>query len=78
MAERHVTMTGIVAKGGKELAGINSNYGDTATITDSCATDVDDICVEFNGTDNNDEEPTEKGSGPSSACKYTQADVGSC
>lgn len=42
-----------------------------ATITDTCATDVDDICTEYTGTDNNDEEPEEIGSGVSDACIYT-------
>ena len=33
MSERTVTISGVTAVSGKSLAGINSNYGDTATIT---------------------------------------------
>ncbi|KAH8593918.1 pectate lyase, partial [Bisporella sp. PMI_857] len=63
MYERHVIMDGISATSGAVLAGINSNYGDTATITNSVANDVDDVCTQFEGTDDNDEEPVEIGSG---------------
>lgn len=58
MSERHVTMEGVTAvKGSASLAGINSNFGDTATIkSDVCATDVETICTEYKGTENNDEE----------------------
>ncbi|OJJ80803.1 pectate lyase [Aspergillus glaucus CBS 516.65] len=71
MSERTVTISGVTAVSGKSLAGINSNYGDTATITDTCATDVDDICIEYEGNSNGDE-PEKIGSGPSDACKYTE------
>lgn len=37
--------------------GINSNYGDTATLTNIVASNVDDNCVTYTGTDDNDEEP---------------------
>ncbi|KUJ16764.1 pectate lyase, partial [Mollisia scopiformis] len=63
MYERHVIMDGITATDGSELAGINSNYGDSATITNSALTDVSDVCVTYTGTDDNDEEPVENGSG---------------
>ncbi len=57
MYERHIVLEGITATDGKYLVGINSNYGDTATIdSESCATDVKTICAEYEGTDNNDEE----------------------
>lgn len=39
--------------------GINSNYGDSCTLTDYTADDVDDVCVTYTGTDDNDEEPEE-------------------
>jgi pectate lyase len=32
MYERHVILNGITASNGKSLVGINSNYGDTATL----------------------------------------------
>ncbi|ROV95698.1 hypothetical protein VMCG_07607 [Cytospora schulzeri] len=62
MYERHVTIDGVSASSGKLLAGINSNYGDTATITNTDATDVDDICEQFKGNESGDE-PTSIGTG---------------
>ena len=55
--------------------GINSNYGDTATFSNIKASGVDDICTEYKGTDNNDEEPEKIGSGPSDACIYSESDI---
>lgn len=40
MSERTVTISGVTAVSGKSLAGINSNYGDTAAIT-VCFPDCD-------------------------------------
>ena len=77
MFERHLILGGVLADSGKTLVGINSNYGDTATITNSCLTGVKDVCVEYEGNDTGDE-PTKKGSGPSDACIYTDADVSAC
>lgn len=59
MFERHVTMSNINASGGKLLAGINSNYGDTAVIdTDTVTVDgVKSVCDTFEGNDNGDEPP---------------------
>jgi len=37
--------------------------------------DVDDICVTYTGTDDNDEEPEENGSGPSDYCIYSTSDI---
>jgi pectate lyase len=57
MYERHIVIEGVTAVDGKYLVGINSNYGDTATIDSAtCATDVKTICAEYEGTDDNDEE----------------------
>lgn len=77
MYERHVIISNVVADSGSVLAGINSNYGDTATITSTCATDVKTICEEFEGNDTGDE-PTEISSGPSNYCIYTDADATAC
>ncbi|KAK2040975.1 pectate lyase, partial [Colletotrichum somersetense] len=74
MSERHVILDNINASSGKLLAGINSNYGDTATFKSVIAKSVSDICTEFKGNDNGDE-PAEVGSGPSTACKYSNSDV---
>ncbi|KAL9106881.1 MAG: hypothetical protein Q9227_008129 [Pyrenula ochraceoflavens] len=74
MPQRHVIMDDISATEGSELAGINSNYGDTATLTNIKVSGVDDICVTYTGNDTGDE-PTENGSGPSENCKYSDSDI---
>ncbi|KAJ3959889.1 hypothetical protein N0V92_003488 [Colletotrichum tropicale] len=74
MYERHVIFDDINASSGKLLAGINSNYGDTATFTNVVAKSVKEVCTEFKGNDSGDE-PTEISSGPSTACKYSTSDV---
>ncbi|KAF7948344.1 uncharacterized protein EAE97_003755 [Botrytis byssoidea] len=76
MYERHVIMDSVTATSGKELAGINYNFGDTATFTNIVAKSVDDICVTYTGTEDNSQEPTEYGSGPDGKyCIYTESDI---
>lgn len=62
MYERHVTITGVTATNGDLLAGINSNYGDSATISSTDASGVSEICEQFEGNDTGDE-PTSVGTG---------------
>lgn len=50
------------ASNGDILAGINSNYGDTAEISGVTTSGVDTICEKFEGNSNGDE-PTSVGSG---------------
>lgn len=71
MYERHVEISGVTAVSGKVLAGINSNYGDTATFDTSSATDVKTICQEFEGNDTGDE-PESISKGPSDFCIYEE------
>ncbi|PSR75234.1 pectate lyase, partial [Coniella lustricola] len=74
MYERHVTITGVTASSGKLLAGVNENYGDTATITSTTATDMDAICATYEGNDTG-EEPTENSEGADgTTCIYDEAD----
>ncbi|KAL1635916.1 hypothetical protein SLS58_010021 [Diplodia intermedia] len=73
--ERHVVIQNVKAYSGSYLAGINSNLGDTATITDTCATSVQVFCAEYEGNTSG-EEPAEISEGPSNACIYT--DVPAC
>lgn len=55
--------------------GINSNYGDTATLTNIVANSVDDICVTYTGNADGSE-PVENGSGPDGTyCIYSTSDV---
>ncbi|KAI7334887.1 pectate lyase [Hortaea werneckii] len=75
--KRTVQMSGVWAVDGSLLAGINSNYGDTATIADSCADDVNNICTWYQGN-NNGKEPKKLGSGPSSYCIYSDSEVDDC
>ncbi|WPV10357.1 Pectate lyase H [Fulvia fulva] len=74
MYERHVIFNDITATDGKSLAGINSNYGDTATFKSVTTSGVSDICVEYEGNDTGDE-PEEISNGPSDACIYSTSDV---
>ncbi|KAL1648092.1 hypothetical protein SLS58_002419 [Diplodia intermedia] len=68
MGQRNVTIKNVKAYNGKLLAGINSNYGDVATITGTCATSVKKSCTEFKAN-NSGKEPTEISSGVSDHCK---------
>lgn len=73
-AERHVIMDGVTALTGDLLAGINYNFGDTATITNTVATDVDTICQTFTGVESGSE-PTKYGDGtPDEYCIFTASD----
>ncbi|EFX02836.1 pectate lyase [Grosmannia clavigera kw1407] len=70
MGERNVIVKNVKAYSGKKLVGINSNKGDVATITNTCATSVKEICAEYEGTTPGNE-PKEISTGISSHCKYT-------
>lgn len=54
--------------------GINSNYGDTAVLTNIVVSDVNDICVEYEGNDTG-AEPEKISSGPSDYCQYSDSDI---
>ncbi|KAI4831226.1 pectate lyase [Aureobasidium sp. EXF-8845] len=75
---RKVIINNVKATNGKYLVGINSNYGDTATITKTCAKSVKHVCQEYKGTNNNNQEPSTLGEGPSKACIYKTSDVAVC
>lgn len=62
MPERHVTITGVTASNGDLLAGVNANYGDTATISSTTTSAVEELCERFEGNDTGDE-PTSIGVG---------------
>ncbi|KAG7088836.1 hypothetical protein E1B28_012791 [Marasmius oreades] len=55
--KRTVTISNVSASGGGTLAGVNSNYGDVATIKTSTITTggVKSICDTYEGNDNGDE-----------------------
>lgn len=75
--KRTVTMSGVWAVNGDLLAGVNSNYGDTATISGTCASNVDAICAWYQGNSNG-AEPTKLGTGISSYCVYANNGVDDC
>lgn len=75
MYERHVIISGVSASGGSVLAGINYNYGDSATFSDVTVSDVDNICVTYEGNDTGDE-PTKHSSGADGTyCVYDDSDI---
>lgn len=61
MYKRTSTFTGIKVSGGGVVAGVNSNYGDKVTISDSCVLSSD-LCYKYQGNSNGDE-PTKLSSG---------------
>ncbi|KAF2266805.1 pectate lyase precursor [Lojkania enalia] len=75
--ERNVVVRNVKAYNGKVLVGINSNFGDEANITGTCASSVGTICEEFEGTQPGNE-PKSISKGPSNACKYTASAIKSC
>jgi hypothetical protein len=76
--ERHVEMSGIDARGGSLLAGVNTNYHDTASFKDITVHDVDmkmHICARFTGNNQGDE-PTKTGTGADGmTCMYSDSDI---
>ncbi|KAI0165418.1 polysaccharide lyase family 3 protein [Hypoxylon sp. FL1284] len=75
MGKRNVVVKNVKAWDGKALVGINSNFGDTASISSTCASSTKDICLEYEGTSPG-HEPKEISSGPSDYCQYSS--VSSC
>lgn len=64
---------------GKSIVGINTNYGDTATLRNIRIHGDEDrnieTCVRFTGNDSGDE-PEETGSGPDGkSCLFTDSDI---
>ncbi|MDR7324840.1 MULTISPECIES: pectate lyase [Catenuloplanes] len=72
-----IVVTVTVTAPGDLLAGVNTNYGDTATFRNITiiGDKTMDICTRFTGNSTG-KEPTRTGSGPDgTTCKYTTADV---
>jgi hypothetical protein len=74
---RSVVVKNVKAYNGKLLAGINPNFGGTATFSNTCASSVKTICEEFKGTTPGNE-PKSVSKGPSNNCKYTASAIKSC
>lgn len=58
------------ASNGEALVAINPNYGDTATISSTCATGVKEICSGYKGNSQG-VAPDKISTGQSNYCKYT-------
>ncbi|KAF7329126.1 putative pectate lyase C [Mycena kentingensis (nom. inval.)] len=75
--KRTVQINDLWAVNGDVVAGINTNFGDTATIrtTRIQGMSLNDVCARYTGNDDGDE-PVQTGSGPDSTfCRYTSADI---
>ncbi|CAI7565980.1 unnamed protein product [Penicillium bialowiezense] len=48
---RNVVIKNVKAKGVDTLVGINSNYGDTSSVSGTCGSSVKHVCQEFEGVD---------------------------
>ncbi|KAF8913342.1 polysaccharide lyase family 3 protein, partial [Mucidula mucida] len=72
MFERHSQFSNIVASDGGALAGINSNFGDTAIFDmDTVSTDdVDSICDTYEGNDTGAEPPKLTNNEPNDFCQF--------
>ena len=75
MYARHSVFSGISATGGKDIAGVNENYNDTATFTNIVAPSSITICQRYTGNDTG-AEPSATGSGPDGkVCIYKTSDI---
>ncbi|ONK13821.1 pectate lyase [Streptomyces sp. MP131-18] len=78
MSERTIVLDGVTATApGNTIAGINENYGDTATFSNITIVGDDEmtVCQRYIGNDEGDE-PEESGSGPDGThCLYDESDI---
>ncbi|GAB1522062.1 hypothetical protein RhiTH_005168 [Rhizoctonia solani] len=69
--KRTVNISNIIAKNGKLIAGVNSNYGDVAHITGTnTLTSIKSICNTFKGNSNGDEPTTLTTNVPNTSCDF--------
>ncbi|KAF4121041.1 pectate lyase [Geosmithia morbida] len=73
---RNIEISNVVAIDGGPLCGINTNYGDTCDIVDSCQ-DSGESCTLYTGNDTGDE-PEEVGEGPDGKYCVTENFKSSC
>lgn len=73
--ERHVVLDNVTAQNGSTLAGINTNYGDTATFSNIVVYGNITICQRYTGN-NTGAEPFQTGSGADGQyCLYQDSDI---
>ncbi|KAF9448423.1 polysaccharide lyase family 3 protein [Macrolepiota fuliginosa MF-IS2] len=79
--ERHVTVNNVCLKSGSEAVGINSNWGDTATLSNiktSGKPSATNVCCTYTGVAQGSEPPKIGCGDGYSACDYSASAVGSC
>jgi pectate lyase len=73
--KRTVVIDNVIARSGKGIAGINTNYGDVARFTRLTVTGNPPICEKYTGNDDGDE-PIKIGSGADGThCIYSSSDI---
>jgi hypothetical protein len=72
---RHSVITGISAQGGKDIAGVNGNYGDTSTLTNLLVAPGIVICQQYTGNDTGAEPPATVSGPDGKVCIYQNTDV---
>ncbi|KAG8838569.1 hypothetical protein FRB91_007557, partial [Serendipita sp. 411] len=75
--ERHVTVSNVKMVAGSAGVGINTNFGDTASLSNVCSTGkptVANMCCRYEGTTPGNE-PSKIGCGADSSCLYTNVGV---
>ena len=73
--ERHVVLSGINAKDGKLLVGINENYGDTAKFSNITAASGIEICELFEANDTGAEPHSVDSGSDAVHCLYKSSDI---
>ncbi|CAE7217268.1 unnamed protein product, partial [Rhizoctonia solani] len=70
--KREVQISNVIARNGKLLAGVNSNFGDVATINTktNSYTSVTSICDTFRGNNNGNEPPALTKNQSNANCKF--------
>jgi pectate lyase len=72
---RHVVLSGISAVGGKDLAGVNENYNDTATFSNILVAPGIVICQRFTGNSSGAEPPATGSGADGKVCIYQPSDI---
>jgi hypothetical protein len=73
---RNVVIKNVKANGVETLVGINSNYGDTSSVSNTCGSSVKHVCQEFQGVDKSEGKESSKLTSTAS-CKG-QSSLSSC
>ena len=72
---RHVIFSGIRGEGGSILAGVNANYGDSATFSNIQVPSSTVICERYTGNDTGAEPPKLGAGADGKVCIYTPSDI---